>query len=74
MLGRRILGINAEETCPHKLELVSRLCLNQCRLNRTILQHGKRIGIDIDGSVLVVDTLLLINDVLVQADLSATAG
>ena len=54
-LYRGILGIHAEETVSHELEAVVSLRTLEVRLQIAVFYDGQRIGIQVQGTVLIVN-------------------
>ena len=71
---RGILGIHAEETVSHELEAVVSLRTLEVRLQIAVFYDGQRIGIQVQGTVLIVNTLALIDNVLIETALSLDGG
>lgn len=63
-----------EETVSHELEAVVSLRTLEVRLQIAVFYDGQRIGIQVQGTVLIVNTLALIDDVLIETALSLDGG
>ena len=64
-----ILVIHAEESVSHELETVKGFRTLEARLQVSMLYDSQGIRIQVQAAVLVVDTLLLIDNVLIQTNL-----